>query len=318
MITEDTLNRLRGVMVGAAAGDALGMPLEFGPATPLTGLVREMQPGRMEAGTFTDDTEMALALAESLLAHRPLDGDDLALRFAGWYRSNPPDIGVHTANVLRRVALGQHWSDAAADVQRRNPASASNGSIMRCWPAAVAWWNQPGWLAADSALQSRVTHPHAECVAGSVFINTVISLLIAGYAPQEAVQSALRQVEMPDGLRKAIQAAPGRERVELVNSGWVRHTLESAVWGLLTSFSFEEAVVRVANLGNDADTAACVAGALAGAAYGLESIPAQWQAALHGEYPRGSGQLWQVENLVQLADQLVGISKGEGSAAMTS
>ena len=73
-------------------------------------------------------------------------------------------------------------------------------------------------------------------------------------------------------------------------------------------------MAQVANLGNDADTAACVAGALAGAVYGLVGIPAAWQAALRGEYPRGSGQLWQVENLVELADQLVGVSTGPGIA----
>lgn len=318
MITDDVINRLRGVMVGAAVGDALGMPLEFGSATPLNNLVRQMRPGRLEAGTFTDDTEMALAVAESLAQHRPLDGDDLARRFVAWYRSNPPDIGLHTANVLGRVAVGQHWSEAALEVQRRNPASASNGSVMRCWPVAVAWWNQPGWLAADSALQSRVTHQHSDCVAGCVFVNTTIALLTAGYPPPEAVATALRQVNMPDGLKKVIQEAPQRERSELVNSGWVRHTLESAVWGLLTAFSFEETVVRVANLGNDADTAACVAGALAGAAYGVEAIPQAWLAVLHGEYPRGSGRLWQVDNLIHLADELMGLNTGGESAATTS
>lgn len=122
-------DRLRGVAVGAAAGDALGMPLEFGPAIPPDRLVRAMQPGRLPAGGFTDDTEMALALAESLLAHRPLDPADLAGRFAAWYRAGPADIGRQTRLVLKRIARGEPWDAAVAAVQAENPWSAGNGSV---------------------------------------------------------------------------------------------------------------------------------------------------------------------------------------------
>ena len=82
-------DRIRGVAVGAAAGDALGMTLEFKSKRPHDQLVREMLPGRLPAGTFTDDTEMALALADSLLAQRPLDPADLARRFVAWYAAEP-------------------------------------------------------------------------------------------------------------------------------------------------------------------------------------------------------------------------------------
>ena len=84
----------------------------------------------------------------------------------------------------------------------------------------------------------------------------------------------------------------------------MRHTLESAVWGLLTTDSFEEAVVQVVNLGDDADTAGAVVGALAGAAYGLDAIPAAWQAAVHGEWPLRSGERWDAARLSALADRL--------------
>jgi ADP-ribosyl-[dinitrogen reductase] hydrolase len=105
-------------------------------------------------------------------------------------------------------------------------------------------------------------------------------------------------------LQAVIRQAPERQREELLNSGWVRHTLESAVWGLLTTGSFEEAVVQVVNLGQDADTAGAVVGALAGAAYGLHAIPARWRAELHGEWPLRSGAHWTVSDLVDLADRL--------------
>ena len=125
-----TMDRLRGVAVGAAVGDALGMPLEFGPAIPVDNLVREMTSGRMAAGSFTDDTEMALALGESLLRANPLDPADLAQRFVEWYLAGPPDVGIHTGHVLGLIAKGMPWLQASRQVPTAQPSSASNAS--RC------------------------------------------------------------------------------------------------------------------------------------------------------------------------------------------
>lgn len=304
-------DRARGCAVGAATGDALGMPLEFGPRQPTDRLVWEMVDGRVPAGTFTDDTEMALALAKSLLAHRPLRPADLAARFAAWYRAGPADVGNHTRAVLARIAGGEPWEQAVEAVQRQQSESAGNGSVMRCWPVALAHWDDLDRLLADSRLQSRITHPHIECVAGSGFVNAAIYHLMRGIPPDEAVERALDEVDVPGSLRAVIEAAPGRDREELENSGWVRHTLESAVWGLLTTDSCEEAVVGVVNLGRDADSAGAVVGALAGAAYGLEAIPERWRAPLRGEWPLGSGRIWRADDLVALADGMVA---GQGAS----
>ena len=105
---------------------------------------------------------------------------------------------------------------------------------------------------------------------------------------------------MPKDLYDAISQAPSQSRSELPNSGWVRHTVESAVWGLLTTDNFESAVTQVVNLGNDADTAGAVVGAMAGAAYGFKSIPQRWHTLLKGEFPIGSGKLWRAVDLIQL------------------
>ena len=172
------LDCARGCAVGATIGDALGMPLEFGPRRPLDRLVREMTPGRLPAGTFTDDTEMALALAESLLARRLLDPADLAQRFAAWLRAGPPDVGLHTRDVLSRIAAGEPWDQAVKVVQQHKPDSAGNGSVMRCWPVALAHWDDLERLLVDSRLQSRVTHLHVECVAGSMLVNAAIFYLL--------------------------------------------------------------------------------------------------------------------------------------------
>jgi ADP-ribosyl-[dinitrogen reductase] hydrolase len=176
---------------------------------------------------------------------------------------------------------------------------------MRCWPVALAHWDDLDHLLADSRLQSRVTHPHPECMAGSAFLNVAIYKMLQGIPPVEAVTQALEIAEVQGPLRSVIETAPRRKREELENSGWVRHTLESAIWGLLTAESFEEAVVQVVNLGRDADTAGTVVGALAGAAYGLEAIPIRWRGVLRGEWPLNSGRLWRASDLIALADQLV-------------
>jgi ADP-ribosyl-[dinitrogen reductase] hydrolase len=147
---------------------------------------------------------------------------------------------------------------------------------------------------------------HEECSSGCAFINDMLYHLIHGMSLYDAYDAALREVELPQGLAQTIRLAPRRKREELRNTGWVRHTIESALWGLLNTYSFEDALVQAINLGADADTAGTVTGALAGAAYGLEAIPDAWKNALRGEWPLRSGKIWSVKDLISLADQLAG------------
>lgn len=308
-------DRLRGIAVGAAIGDALGMPLEFQPPRPLYSLVTEMVKGALPAGSFTDDTEMALALAESLLITNPLDPDDLSGRFLGWYQNNPPDIGIHTSHVLGQIARGTPWREASANVQRANPDSASNGSLMRCWPVAIARWDNPSFLVAESRLQSEVTHLNQDCIDACVFTNLLLHKIVQGrrnLAPgailRQSIAAALEQVDFNPDFRTAIELAPVRAREDLPNTGWVRHTLESALWAVLTTQSFEEALVQAVNLGHDADTTGAVTGAMAGAMYGLSAIPVRWKDILHGEYPLKSGHIWFVNDFAELADKLAALS----------
>ncbi len=305
-MTLQSTPRLRGVAVGAAVGDALGMPLEFELASPPENLIREMHTGRLPAGSFTDDTEMALALAESLLALRQIDPQDVSQRFLDWYKRRPPDVGIHTTNVLEVIEKGESWENAASRVQHRYPDSAGNGSVMRSWPVALMCWHDEELLDTWSRLSSQVTHAHEDCISGCAFVNSMIAQMINGADPLAAYQYSLASVQMPEGLRQAIKLAPRRKRDELRNTGWVRHTIESALWGLLNTSSFEEALVQVINLGADADTAGAVVGALAGAAYGLEAIPDAWKKKLRGEWPLQSGSIWRLADFIALADHLAG------------
>lgn len=312
-MNDTLLDRLRGCAVGAAIGDALGMPLEFNPPPPADNLIREMTGGRLPAGSFTDDTEMALALAESLLYQRPLDPDDLARRFVAWINAGPSDVGLHTSRVLRRIDAGATWEEAVEAAQRQSPNSAGNGSLMRAWPVAIAYWDDLDNLLIDSWRQSRVTHPHPDTLAASAYLNATLYHVFRGSDIKMALILASTLVKMDDELWAVVESAPGHTRDDLTNSGWVRHSLQSAIWGVMNADSFEEAIVQVVNLGNDADTAGAIAGALAGAYYGLSAIPERWREALHGEWPLGSGQIWTADDFVNLADQLATVDGSTGT-----
>lgn len=308
---QDPFEKIRGMVVGAVVGDALGMPLEFHPARPFTDPVTEMIGGPLPPGSFTDDTEMSLAVAESLLTYSPLNAQDLSWRFLQWYKGRPSDVGIHTAHVLEAIHGGMSWQEASQLVQSQEPDSAGNGSMMRAWPIAAAHWRNPGLLVSESRLQSEITHPHADCLDGSVLFNLILAGLIQhddrtspDAALREAVSAALDQVVLDENFALVIHLAPVRTREDLKNTGWIRHTIESALWAALTTQSFEEALVKAVNLGNDADTAGCVTGALAGAMYGLDGIPSRWKQAIHGEYPLRSGKLWFQHDFIELADHL--------------
>ena len=123
----DLKNRVRACALGAAIGDALGMPLEFCQPSDINNLVVDMLPGRLPAGSFTDDTEMALLLAESYLNHNPLNMDDLANRFSLWCQTNPPDIGIQT-----KMALSK-YEDSERLAGSQSLASRNTAKFCRKW-----------------------------------------------------------------------------------------------------------------------------------------------------------------------------------------
>lgn len=304
------MDRVYGCVLGAVAGDALGMPLEFGPPQSPDHLVTEMQAGRLPAGTFTDDTEMALALAASLLHTSPLDPNDLAQRFLTWAESNPPDIGIQTRLVLNQIEQGKTWQEAKQWLLYTRPDAAGNGSAMRCWPVALANWQNWQQNKHDSSLQSEVTHPHQDCVSACVFINHLISSGLQGLEIPASMQAAAQEAEFSVDFFSRLTQAPAKSRDQLTNSGWIQHTMESVVWALSNTTSFDEALVQVVNLGNDADTAGTIIGAIAGAFYGLSEIPTSWLDKLQGYYPPNDPIVWDLERFKNLAEQLVQLNRG--------
>ena len=283
-LTDDTAvaevrDRAQGALIGLALGDALGTTLEFsardtGP--PVTDLVGG-GPFRLAPGAWTDDTSMALCLADSLLQRNGLDARDLVERFCRWHEEGYNsvtgecfDIGVTTCEALRTYrATGEPLSGST------DPGSAGNGSLMRLAPVAIRWWHDRAAAVEAARLQSRTTHGAPQAVEACALFAELLVEAING-APKENVLRA-RDWDGDAGIA-AVAAGSWRSKArdDISSSGYVLHTLEAALWCVGRSESVAEALVLAANLGVDADTVGAVTGQLAGALWGVSGAPAAW------------------------------------------
>ena len=283
-------DRAVGAMLGLAVGDAVGTTIEFS-AKPRRAVLSDVVGGgpfRLKPGQWTDDTAMAVALADSLLAHPDLNCDDLARRFVSWYREGLYsctgacfDIGMTTAAALRRYERTGDPMAGSAD-----PGTAGNGSIMRLAPVAVRHWRDRTTMLRVARDQSRTTHAAIEAVEGCELLADLLAAAIGGATlPDLVVSDAARRIR---GFRT------GQFRGEVRGTGHVVASLHAALWAVSRTSTFRDAVLLAANLGEDADTTAAVAGQIAGALYGAASIPAEWldQLAWRGRIERMAGDLF--------------------------
>lgn len=282
-IQPDRKARALGTLFGLAAGDAVGTTLEFtrrDSYEPLTDMVGG-GPFRLKPGQWTDDTAMALALADSLIAKRGLAEDDLMQRFGAWRDEGAYsctgicfDIGVTTSDAISR------WRKTGDPLAgSNNPRSAGNGSVMRLAPVAVAYASDRAALREVAARQSRTTHSAPAAVDACILYAELLADIIEGQSLDEALaalKSHAHQLDSTEIVAIARGSWKGKRRDQIHSSGYVVHSLEAAIWCTARSFSFEDAVLLAANLGDDADTTAAITGQLAGALYGLPGIPARW------------------------------------------
>ena len=281
----DPLDRAQGALLGLAIGDALGTTLEFKPRDtypPLTDMVGG-GPFDLAAGVWTDDTSMALALADSLLASGQLDPADLMRRFVAWWhhdKYSPTgtcfDIGVTT-----RVALAHFQRTGEPLAGDTDPMTAGNGSLMRLAPVAI-WGVGAGEDAMREAArtQSATTHGAAACLDACEAWALILRAAIEGATLEQAF-AAGAHVTPHEPIGPILAGAwRGKKRDEIASSGYVAHSLEASLWCVAETASFRDAVLLAANLGDDADTTAAITGQLAGALYGASGIPAEWRSKL--------------------------------------
>lgn len=288
----DTLSRYRGCLLGLAVGDAVGTTLEFqrpGTFEPINDMVGG-GPFGLKPGEWTDDTSMALCLAESLVEKRDFDPVDQLERYTRWFRHG------HLSSTGSRFDVGNAVRQALLKFEKTkepycgstDPRSAGNGSIMRLAPVPLFFARNPRMAIEKSGESSRTTHGAATCVDACRYMGGLIVGSVSGTSKDELISPRYSPVtgywsEYP--LTKDIEAiAAGSfkslEPPVIKGSGYVVKSLEAALWAFYKTDSFKEGCLLAVNLGDDADTTGAVYGQIAGAYYGEEAIPQEWRERL--------------------------------------
>ena len=286
----DFLSRARGALVGLAVGDALGTTNEFQPAgsfEPITDMVGggvfDLEPGQ-----WTDDTSMALCLADSLLAQGRYDSFDVMERYDRWrkdgYRSSTGtcfDIGNQVMRSLWDFEVNQRVPRTA-----QRTTSAGNGAIMRLAPVVIAGFEhrEIREIVATAGLSARETHYSVEAEAATEVFAALLVGALLGWAPEHIINVGWASTgpAFDEVAARVISTDPAeRAAWEKDTSGYIVNGLRLAVHGLLDFGSFDEAVLAIANMGGDADTNAAIYGQLGGAYFGVEAIPASWRSTLY-------------------------------------
>lgn len=277
------------MFLGLAIGDALGAAVEFkrpGAFEPVVGY-RAGGPHGLAPGEWTDDTSMALALAESII-ETGWNLNDQAERYLNWWRNGAYsvtgrcfDIGITTARSLKNFEKSRD----AANSGEKDEQSSGNGSIMRLAPVPIAFADyypdrleELARLASDSSLP---THGSDQCISACACFGVLLAGLLHGLPREEVLDpgwAAWRRLDemqlMHPHVREVIEGSYRSKRPpEIRGSGYVVHSLEASLWAFAGSSSFEEAVLKAVNLGEDADTTGAVCGQLAGAYWGESGIP---------------------------------------------
>ncbi|WP_301665208.1 ADP-ribosylglycohydrolase family protein [Methanoculleus frigidifontis] len=281
--------RYRGCLLGLAVGDALGTTLEFRPPgtfEPIDDMIGG-GPFHLRPGEWTDDTSLALCLAESLIETRGFDPVDQLERYARWYTEGHLsstgtcfDIGTTTREALCRFMASREPFPGL-----QSPRSAGNGSIMRLGPVPMFYAGDPARAIELAGESSRTTHALTVTVDACRYFGALIVGALAGAPKQELLAERYAPVAgswQDRPLCDEIDAVAAgsflhRDPPEIRGTGYVVNSLEAALWAFSRSSTFAEGCLLAVNLGDDADTTGAVFGQLAGAYYGVEGIPRSWR-----------------------------------------
>jgi ADP-ribosyl-[dinitrogen reductase] hydrolase len=333
------LTKKHSTILGLAIGDALGQPFEFSSAQQIiqSGWDGGMTYGdiwKLEAGQWTDDTKMALCIAESLLEKGGFDITDLSQRYVQWLDGGDlRGIGGTCLTSIRRIKMGHdplkcggryvkdaitftRSSDESSDVAERlgvdenwvsemrakkNEARTlyagededlygigdfcGNGTLMRCAPIGLFFDGDSGQRDKAAMDDATMTHDHPDARDSSKFLCSVVADLANDLVLRDAIDNAMTKSyeydHVPRLVKKAIDLADVKESnfahaIDLGNTGTAHGTLATAVFCCLKYHSFKESVTAAVLIGGDTDTRGAVVGAIAGTAYGLRGIPAEW------------------------------------------
>jgi ADP-ribosylglycohydrolase len=283
-LSEQQLDRATGVLVGTAAGDALGAGYEFThPSADTRIFMKGGGTFDWAPGEWTDDTSMALCVAEGLSASHA-DLDAIAANFARWYDSNPPDIGNQTRAVLSaRCTTAQAMVARAASLSGR---TGGNGSLMRTAPVALAFLDDADrCVEAAGAISDLTHHDERAREACQLWSFAIRHAVLTGTLDGVRLYLSGAAASTGDYWSPLLDTAETGTPADFPHNGWVVHALQTAWWAITKADgdvpSTLEYCVRA---GNDTDTTAAIAGGLVGACHGASAVPSDWIEKLHG-YP---------------------------------
>ena len=288
------VSKIKSVLLGLAVGDAVGVPYEFrsrevmlkNPATDMVGFGTYNQ----SPGTFSDDSSLTFCLAEALT--NGFDLQEIANNFIKWveedyWTANGEvfDIGIATHEAISNLMNGDSPEISGGDDEYSN----GNGSLMRIAPLLFHLSDKPIQERFElTRLVSGITHRHIRSVVACFFYLEFARFLVEGLEKQDAykktqvqVSAFLKTIAVPDSelelFDRLLQSDISQEPINTIeSSGYVIHTLEASIWCLLTTETYQDAILKAVNLGKDTDTTAAVTGGLAGLLYGVEGIPTSW------------------------------------------
>jgi ADP-ribosylglycohydrolase len=292
ILDEHSRSRFRGCLLGLAVGDALGTTLEFttpGGFVPISDMVGG-GPFNLPAGFWTDDTSMALCLAESLVERGGFDAYDQMERYWRWYREGYWSSTGRTFDIGNTVlaALMKFRQTGDPYAGSTDPDTAGNGSLMRLAPVILAYAALPKAAILYAAESSRTTHGAQTAVDACRYFAGLLLGVLGGLDKDHLLSSVFEPVPeiwKNDPLHSEIEAVASgsfrrRNPPEIRGSGYVVHALEAALWAFYHADNFRHGCLLAVNLGEDADTTAAIYGQIAGAYYGIEGIPQDWLAKL--------------------------------------
>lgn len=290
----DYSDNIKSALFGVAVGDALGVPVEFNsrqtisknPVTDMIGYGTYNLP----AGTWSDDSSLTFCLAEALT--QDFDLNVIGQNFVKWKHENywTPhghvfDIGIATSQAISRLAKGEKPKFAGNSDETDN----GNGSLMRILPLLFYLLDKPMVERYDITKNvSSITHGHIRSVIACFYYLEFAKQIFEGKDKFEIYKNlktgisnhltslAINPTEIAKFDRLLKGDIVNLEEEEINSSGYVLHTLEASIWCLLTTESYNEAVLKAVNLGSDTDTTGAVTGGLAGLHYGLSNIPENW------------------------------------------
>ncbi len=287
--SEDDINRFRGALLGCALGDALGTTLEFQPPgsfQPIDDIVGG-GPFGLKVGEWTDDTSMMYCLAHSLVRKKGFDLDDQISLYCRWWKDGVFSVNGKCFDIGNTVqeALSRYLMTKDPCSGSKDPMSAGNGSLMRLAPVPIFFYGSFESAVEYGGRSSLTTHAAIEAVDACRYFSGLVWGALHGASKEELLNGIYSPIKnywelnpLCSSLKNLLLSESYKDKIsdQLRASGYVMHTLESALWAFWNSSSFKDGALKAVNLGEDADTTGAVYGQLAGAYYGERQLPFDW------------------------------------------